>query len=561
MISKHQKEKKLKFIPLGGTGSVTKNMFVYECGDDILVVDCGIGFPSSEMLGIDIVIPDVRYLLKREEKIRGIIISQGHEDHFGALPYILLQFKRKIPVYATKLVQGFISVKLKDFRIKDVPLRCIQPEKGPFRLGDFNIEPFRVNHSVPDSIGLIIQTPQGKVVHVSDFKFDWTPVCDQPFEVAKLASKTSDGVLLLLADCLGSHAEGYTATERDIEKTFDTLLDEAKGQVFITTISSNISRIQQAINSARKHNRKIVLLGRSVEKNVAVAEKLGYLEIPKESFVKVEKSTGYPPAALLYIIAGSYGQRNSALYRLANKNLKYVKLKRDALVIFSADPAPPGVKDAVDTVVSKLTQLGADVHYYEIQENLHVSGHGSQGDIMMLTSIVNSKYYIPIGGEPSMMRGFSKLMETRGVNPANVFELRDGEVLEFKDGKASRGERIDVLDVFVDGLGVGDVGNVILRERRALAQSGILFIIIPIDKRTQKLKGEIQIASKGFVFINEAAEILEEVKRTSHEIIKTAEKKKDWEEIKQLIERAVGKFVFQETEREPIVLTLLMRIS
>jgi len=562
MKLQHRKDKKkvLKITSLGGVGNVTKNLFVYEYGNDIIVVDCGIGFPSGEMPGVDIIIPDVHYLLEREEKIRGFIITHGHEDHFGALPYVLPQFKRNIPVFATELVSGFISVKLQSFGQEKTYLKIVDPDKGPFRLGVFNITPFRVNHSVPDSVGYIIKTPQGTIVHVSDFKFDWTPVSDKPFEVARLTKNISGGVRVLLSDCLGSLVEGYTRTEKDIEKIFDSLLDSALGQVFVTTISSNISRMQQAINASVRHNRKVALLGYSVNKNVRVAEKLGYLKIPRGTLIKPEKAASYPSHAVTYIIAGSYGQKSSALFRLASGKHRFAKLKQGATVIFSADPSPPGVKDDVDVVVGKLTELGADVHHYEIQENLHISGHGVQGDLMMLVSIVEPLYVVPIGGAPSMMRGYKKLVKKCGVASKNVLELKEGQTINISESGVFLGKVVKTYDVLVDGLGVGVVGSIILRDRRTLAQSGLLLVVIPLDKSTKEIRGEIQVISKGFVFEKAAQDILDEVKKITYKVVGTSIKNKKVDNIKSCLKKELRRFLFREIEKRPIILPIIVRV-
>lgn len=438
-----RKDKKLKILPLGGWSGVNQNMFVYESESDILVIDCGVDFPNEATSGVDVIIPDVSYLKNKVDKIRGIIITHGHLDHFGALPFILPKIGNP-PVFATRLVKGFIQARLAEFAVSSPNLHLINPDNGSFNLGSFEISPFRVNHSVPDSVGLCLNTPVGKIFHVSDFKFDFTPVDGKIFQIGKAARLAYPEVLALVSDCLGATTPGFTSSEQEIEKFFSQIIDEAKGQVFITTLSSNISRLQQAIRVSLKRNRKIVILGRSIEEKIKIARRLGYLNLEQRDIIFPKKARKLPQDKLTYLISGSYGQQDSALNRLADGNYRDVKLEKEAVVIFSADPSPPGSKEAVDLVVDKLTLRKAKVYYYEIQENLHVSGHGSAGDICLLFALVKPKYFIPIGGDPRHIRAYSFLAKEMGVKEQQVLELFNGEVLQFYKKQAQIIARIKV---------------------------------------------------------------------------------------------------------------------
>lgn len=434
---------KLRIISLGGWSGVHQNMFVYETDNDILVVDCGIDFPDETMPGVEVIVPDVRYLRDKVDKIRGVIITHGHVDHYGALPFVLPRIGNP-PVFATRLVKGFIQAKLAEFAVSRPKLRLIDPDDNSFNLGRFGIAPFRVNHSVPDSIGLCLNTPAGKIFHVSDFKFDLTPVDGKVFQIGRAARLAYPEVLVLISDCLGAIASGFTGSEREIEGILSEIIREAQGQVFVTTVSSNISRFQQAIRVSLQHNRKIAILGRSVREKIDIARKLGYLKLNQRNIVSPQKARKLPQDKLTYLVGGSYGQPNSALARLAEGTYRDAKLEEGAVVVFSADPAPPGAKEAVDLVVDHLILKGARVHYYEIQENLHVSGHGSAGDIRLLFALVKPRYFVPIGGDPRHIRAYSSLAKEMGAEDHQVLELFNGEVVQLANNEAQIVGKIEV---------------------------------------------------------------------------------------------------------------------
>lgn len=488
----------LKFIALSGTTGVTQNLYIYEYENDLIIVDCGVGFPESDMYGVDLVIPDFTYIKENARKVRAILISHGHEDHLGALPFLLKEIKA--PIYSTKLVAGFIEDKFLDYGVRNIKVNVFDPERDVLTLGSFRITPFRVSHSVPDGVGFAIDTPEGRVFHVADYKFDWTPVDGRPFDVGKVSALASEEVLGVASDCIGATAPGYTESERKIEGIIEAIMRDAKKQVFFTTISSNISRMQQALNVAGRMGRKAVFIGRSIERKAEIARTLGYLHYPRELVINPKLARKLPPEKIMHIISGSYGQPGSALYRVALKEHDFLSLGEGDVVIFSSDPAPPGSKANVDFVVDKLIESNATVHYYDVQEDLHVSGHGSQKDIEMLFALLNPKYFIPIGGTIRHMRAYANIAQNMGAKESDVFELTPGQIVEFKGKVARLAGKIDVKDVLVDGLGIGDVGNVVLRDRQTLAKDGIAIVLLTLDRIQGKLTSDPEVISRGFVY-------------------------------------------------------------
>jgi len=547
----------LKFIALSGTTGVTENFYVYEYGNDLIIVDCGVGFPEQDMYGVDLVIPDFSYIKQNANRLKGILISHGHEDHLGALPFLLKEVKA--PVYATKLVAGFIEDKFADYELPSPRVNVFDPERDVITIGAFKITPFRVAHSVPDGVGFAIDTPEGKIFHVPDYKFDWTPVDSKPFDVARMTSLTSEGVLAVASDSLGSTTPGYTESEKAIEGAIEEIVRKSRKQVYFTTISSNISRIQQAIHVCMRLGRKIVFIGRSIEKKAEIAKSLGYLHYPDDLVITPKQASKLPPDRIMYIISGSYGQPGSALYRVAIGEHDYLKINAGDLVVFSSDPAPPGSKANIDFVVDKLIEINADVHYYDMQEDLHVSGHGSQGDILMLFGLLKPRYYIPIGGTVRHMRAYSLLAQGMGAEAKDVFELTPGQIIEFKNKTARVSGRVPVKNVLVDGLGVGDVGNVVLRDRHVLARDGIAVVIIQFDGAQRKLFADPEIISRGFVYEEKHKGFLLEAAK---ELRKNFDGGKNFDS-KYLRDRAIDfleKYFFTKTGRRPMVLPLVVEV-
>lgn len=550
-------QNKLKFIALSGTTGVTENLYIYEYGQDMIVVDCGVGFPDTEMYGVDLVIPDFSYIIQNKSKLRAVIISHGHEDHLGALPFLLK--KVNVNVYATKLVAGFIQDKLEDYKMNPKIVKVFDPDYDQLTFGVFKVIPFRIAHSVPDSAGFCIDTPEGKIFHVPDYKFDWTPVDGRPFDIAKVASLSAGGVLALASDSLGSTSPGYTESEREIEERIEDVLRHVNGKVYLTTISSNISRIQQTINVALRLGRKVVFVGRSIEKKAIIAKDLGYLFYQNGDVISPKQASKLSGSQVLYIISGCYGQPGSALYRLALGEHDFLKIGKGDAVIFSADPAPPGSKANVDFLVDKFIEEDVDVHYYDMQEDLHVSGHGSQKDIEMLFALVRPKYCIPIGGTIRHMRAYKSIAEKMGVREENVLGLMPGEVVEFSNQYANRAGKISVREVLVDGLGIGDVGNVVLRDRQILSKEGIVIVIIHFDRNEGQIVDEPEIISRGFVFEQKYGKVLE---NASRQLVITLSKKKSINAnvVKSASIDFLERYFYQKTGRRPMVLPVVVEV-
>jgi ribonuclease J len=553
----------LRFIALSGTTAVTENLYIYEYirgggGDkEMIMVDCGVGFPETEMYGVDLVIPDFDYIKENKNRLKGILISHGHEDHIGALPFLLKDVK--VPVYATKLVAGFIDNKLVDQKVKGVDLRVFDSERDVITLGSFKVTPFRVSHSVPGGVGFAIETPEGRMLHVADYKFDWTPVDEKPFDIGKAAELANKGVLFVASDCLGATTPGYTESEKQIEGRIENIVRRATGQVYFTTISSNISRMQQAINVASKLGRRVSFIGRSTEAKAMIAKDLGFLTYPSQAVLSSKQMSRLPKDERMYIISGSYGQPGSALYRVAMDEHDTLSVDAHDTVIFSSDPAPPGSKTNVDLLVDKLIEIDADVHYYDLQEDLHVSGHGSQEDIKTLFALASPRYFIPIGGTVRHMRAYRDIAITMGAKPEVVFELMPGEIVEFSNGIAKKAGKIPVKDVLVDGLGIGDVGNVVLRDRQILAQEGVAIVLISVDRKNNKLINTPEIISRGFVFEKKEKSFLINAGR---ELARNIERKGKVEKTsaRNITIDFLEKFFYKETGRRPMILPLIVEL-
>lgn len=545
----------LKFIALSGTTSVTENLYIYEYENDMIVVDCGVGFPDADMYGVDLVIPDFTYVRNNAKKLKAIVLTHGHEDHIGALPFLLKDVN--VPVYGSPLTIGFVKDKLRESKLPHVKLNVFDPEKGEIKLGVFTITPFRVSHSIPDACGLCINTPEGKIFHVPDYKFDWTPVDGKPFDIAKAALLAQGGVLALASDALGANSPGHTESEAQIEKMIERIARDAKGIIYFSTISSNISRMQQAVNVAKKTNRKVCFIGRSIINKTEIARRLGYLKYADEMVLTLKQALKVPKDKIMYVISGTYGQPGSALYRVAMGEHDNLAVGENDTVIFSADPAPPGAKQNVDFVVDRLLEMNVDVHYYDTQENLHVSGHGSQEDIKTLMGLVRPKFFIPIGGTIRHMRAYADIAVAMGAKKNNIIELNGGDVAEFDKGQYKRGQSIPVKDVLVDGLEVGDVGQVVLRDRQILASDGIAIVVLPFDGSKQRVAGTIEIISRGFVFEKKRKDFLEE---SATRLVKYLETKKivGTGVLKREAVDYLEKHFFDQTGRRPMVLPVVV---
>jgi len=545
----------LKFIALSGTTGVTENLYIYEYENDMIIVDCGVGFPDADMYGVDLVIPDFTYVRQNAKKLRGIVLTHGHEDHIGAIPFLLKDVKA--PIYGSPLTIGFIKEKLREYNLKDVKLNVFDPEKGHVKLGVFTITPFRVSHSIPDACGLCIDTPEGKMFHVPDYKFDWTPVDGKPFDISKAALLASDGVLGLASDALGSTAPGHTESESTITGMIETIARNAKGIIYFSTISSNISRMQQAIWAAERTNRKVAFIGRSIISKADIAKKLGYLKYKQDVVVDVREARKLHKDKVLYIISGTYGQPGSAMYRVAMGEHDRLSVGENDTVIFSADPAPPGAKANVDFIVDRLLEMNVDVHYYDMQENLHVSGHGSMEDIKTLIGLIKPQFLIPIGGTIRHMRAYANIAVEMGHKRENVLELRGGDVVEFQKGRTQKGERVPSKDILVDGLEVGDVGQVVLRDRQILASDGIAIVVLAFNAEKREVIEEPEIISRGFVFEKKRKDFLED---SGKQLVKYLSQKKivNNSVLKRESVDFLERYFFDQTGRRPMILPVVV---
>jgi ribonuclease J len=548
---------KLRIIPLGGLGEIGKNMMAIEFADDIIIIDAGLMFPEEDMLGVDLVIPDISYLLERREKLRGIIITHGHEDHIGALPYILPQLD--VPVYVAKLTKGLVSVKLKEHRYsKKAILRTIQ-SGVKFTLGNFKIEPFSVCHSIPDAMGFIIYTPMGVVVHSGDFKIDYTPVYGRPTELAKLAQLGTQGVLLLLADSTYAELPGYTPSETVVGEALERIIAGAPGRVIITTFSSLISRIQQVINAAAKHNRNVFVTGRSMRDTTRIASELGYLNSPPDVMRRFDEISRFPHNKIVLLTTGSQGEPTSALVRIANRDNNQVKIIPGDTVIMSATPVP-GNEALVNRTIDNLFRQGAHVVYEKLAQ-VHVHGHGSQEELKLLLSLVRPKFFVPIHGEYRHLSLHAKLAKGLGMPENNIFVLENGNILELDREKGKVVGRLPAGNVYVDGLVMGDLASVILRDRKLLSRDGIVVVIIAIDKEKGEIVGRPDIVSRGFVDMKEGEAILEQgrdlVKAT---LDRGGGRPLEWSFINAKVKDTLSKFFYDQTRRRPMILTTAVEV-
>ncbi len=532
-------------------------MMVMEYEDDIIIIDVGLMFPEEEMLGIDLVIPDISYLLEKQEKIRGIIITHGHEDHIGALPYLLPQLNA--PIYSTRLTQGLISVKLKERKaLTEAKLKIIPPGGG-ITLGKFKVEFFPVCHSIPDAVGLIIHTPLGTIVHSGDFKLDYTPVSGKPTDLSRLAQLGAQGVLLLLSDSTYAELPGYTPSERVVGEALDHIMAEAPGRVIVTTFSSLVSRIQQVIDAAAKYQRRVFIVGRSMSDTVRMALELGYLNAPTGILARLDELKGMPRNKVVFITTGSQGEPTSALVRMANRDHRQVHILRGDTVVISATPIP-GNESLVNRTIDNLFKQGAQVLYGKVAQ-VHVHGHGSQEELKLLLNLVKPKFFMPIHGEYRHLSMHAKLAQSIGIPKENTFVLEDGDVLELNPQTAKLTGKIASGNVYVDGLSVGDVGSVILRDRKMLSRDGIVVVIITVNKQTGKLVGRPDIVSRGFVDTRESKDMLDESRDLiARTLDRSGVRPAEWSFIYSKVRDTLNRFYYDQTKRRPMVLPFMVKV-
>ena len=552
------KKENLKIIPLGGIEEIGKNMTVFEYGNDIIIVDCGVAFPEDDMLGIDLVIPDFSYLEKNKDKIRGLVVTHGHEDHIGAIAYLLKQIN--VPIYATKLTIGLIENKLEEHGLSKTAKLNVVKQGQTIVLGKMRIEFIRCCHSIPDSAALAIHTPIGTVVHTGDFKIDYTPIDESNrMDLGRLAELGNKGVLALLSDSTNAERKGYTMSERTVGEVFDKLFNNCKKRIVIATFASNMHRVQQIVNSAVANNRKIAVCGRSMIKMIETSVELGYIKAPKDVFIELDMITNYTDEQLVIITTGSQGEPMSALTRMANGEHKKVNINSNDLVIISANPIP-GNEKFVAKVIDDLMKIGAEVVYSSLAD-VHVSGHACQEEQKLMLSLVKPKFFIPVHGEYRQLIAHSNTAKLLGLTDENIVLLKNGKVLEINENEAKMTGTVQVGNVFVDGLGVGDVGNIVIRDRQHLSQDGLIVVVLTMDSHGNVIAGP-DVISRGFVYVRESENLMEDVKNiVSIEIMKCVDNHTtDWTTMKTNIREALKDYVFQTTKRNPMILPIIMEI-
>lgn len=548
---------KLKIIPLGGLHEVGKNMTVFEYENDMFILDCGLAFPEDDMLGVDLVIPDITYLRRNADRIRGIVITHGHEDHIGALPYILKELN--LPIYATKLTLGLIETKLEEHGLlKTTRMFCVKQGQR-VKLGCFEVEFIRTNHSIPDSVALAINTPAGMVVHTGDFKVDYTPIDGGVIDLAKFGILGKKGVLALMADSTNAERPGFTMSESTIGDVFDELFDTDQ-RIIVATFASNIHRIQQVINSAIKTKRKVAICGRSMVNVITVAHKLGYIKMLGNTLIDIDDINKYSPQQICIITTGSQGEPMAALSKMANSEHKKVEIYPGDRVIISASPIP-GNEKYVSKLIDDLFKQGADVIYHSIADT-HVSGHACQEELKLIQALVKPKYFIPVHGEYKHLRQHAKLAESMGMDASNIFILSNGKVLELDKESARVSGVVPSGRVLVDGLGVGDVGSVVLRDRQHLSQDGLIVVVLTLDHETGAIVAGPDIISRGFIYMKESEVLIEEIKSVLKKQILVFEETgvRDWSTIKAGVKDTLKEFLFEKTKRKPMILPVVMEV-
>jgi ribonuclease J len=548
----------LRIIPLGGVGEIGKNMYVFEYGDDIVVIDCGLMFPDEEMFGIDLVVPDVTYLKERRANVKAFLITHAHEDHVGGLPYVLPEFPG-VPIYASTLARGLLGNKIKEHKLHDNPLRALDPG-DEIDVGAFHVIPFRVSHSIPDAMGIALRTPVGIVVHTGDFKFDHTPVDGKHSDFHTLARLGQEGVICLLSDSTRAENPGYTPSERTVGEAFREIMEPLDGRVIVATFASNIARIQQVADAAQTFDRKIAVIGRSMEQNTRIAADLGYLTIPSSMQVSKEAISSIADKQLVIATTGAQGEPMSGLARMANRDHRFVEIQPGDTVIISASPIP-GNEEYVSRTVDNLFKAGANVYYHEIKR-AHVSGHASQEELKLMLGLTKPRYFIPIHGEFRMQVQHGRLAVETGVAPGNVFIIENGMPIEIlADGSARRGTPVPAGYVYVDGLSVGEVGDVVLRDRRALANDGMFLVVVEVDKQTGNVVGRPEIITRGFVADNENDPLMQgAVQRIVESIENPGDHISEIALLKSQIKDGVSRYLYEQTKRRPMVFPVVVEV-
>lgn len=553
-----EKKHKLKIIPLGGMGEIGKNITVVEYNNHIIIIDCGMAFPGDEMLGIDIVIPDISYLVKNKDKIKGIILTHGHEDHIGSIPYILK--KINIPIYGTKLTLGLVENKLLEHKIEDASLNYIEEGKT-FNLGCFKITPIRVNHSIPDAVAFAIDTPIGTVVHTGDFKIDYTPINDKVIDLGKFAELGRKGVLLAMSDSTNVERPGFTESEKTISLKFMDVFKNCDSRIIVASFASNINRLQQVIDAAVVNGRKVAISGRSMINAIRVAQELGYLNAPEGTIININDLKGLKDNEIVVLTTGSQGEPMSALTRMAKNVHRKVQIKAGDLVIISANPIP-GNEITVSTVIDMLYEKGADV-LYDALTQVHVSGHARRDELKLMLTLLQPKFFIPVHGEYRHLMQHTKLANELGLPIENTVIGNNGDVIELTSKSIGVNSTVQSGNILVDGLGVGDVGNIVLRDRRLLSENGLVIVILATEKGSGKILSGPEIVSRGFIYVRENIDLIEESKNVVIKALEKCEnsKVKEWNNIKMTIKDSLSSFIYDKIKRSPMILPIIVEVD
>jgi len=551
-------ESNIKVIPLGGLGEIGKNITAFEYEDEIIIIDSGVGFPDEEMYGVDLIIPDITYLLNNASKVKGIFLTHGHEDHIGALPYILKQLN--VPVYGTKLTLGLVEIKLKEHNLISKSQLNAVSVGDIIDINSFKVEFIRNTHSIADACSIVIHTPLGVIYHTGDFKIDYTPIDGQVMDLERIANLGKEGVLLLMADSTNVERSGHTISEKSIGKTFNRIFDNVPGRIIVATFASNIHRMQQIINASVLYGRKVVFSGRSMENISQVAMELGYLEVDKESIITVDEIKNYDNNKITIITTGSQGEPMAALTRIAFSNHRKIKIEPNDLYIISASPIP-GNDKMISRVINQLYKKGADVIYEDL-EDVHVSGHAKQEELKLIHALVKPKYFMPVHGEYRHLKHHKDLACSLGMNKKNVFILETGQVLNLSQKEAKIDGKVHTGNILVDGLGVGDVGNIVLRDRRQLAQDGMLTIVFAVEKESWSIVSGPDVITRGFVYAKESEELINEIKKIAlKELQKCLDDKVTQSFVLKIsMKRAIERFLYQKTKRNPRVFPMIMEV-
>ncbi len=552
------KKENLKIIPLGGLDEIGKNITVFEYGNEIVLVDCGLEFPEDDMLGVDLVIPDITYLEKNQDKIKGLVITHGHEDHIGSIPYLLKQIN--VPIYATKLTIGLIKNKLEEHKLLS-STKLVTVEQGQtVHFGNIRVEFIRSSHSIPDSVMLAIHTPAGTVLHTGDFKVDYTPIDNQLMDFGRIAELGNKGIVALLSDSTNAERKGFTMSESSVGEVFDKLFLHNTKRIVVATFASNVHRVQQIVNSAVKYGRKIAVCGRSMINMIETAKGLGYIDAPENLFIDIDMIKNYPDEQLVIITTGSQGEAMSALTRMAAGEHKKVVITPNDMVIISATPIP-GNEKLVSNVINDLMQIGAEVVYSAL-EDIHVSGHACQEEQKLILALAKPKFFIPVHGEYRQLRAHAETAKKMGIPPENIFLLNNGRVLEVNKKEAKLTTSVPSGKILVDGLGVGDVGNIVLRDRQHLSQDGLIVIVMTMDSATGEIVSGPDVVSRGFVYVRESENLMEDVKKVIREEVRNFEEQgiRDWSTIKSTLKDNLRDYIFQKTKRNPMILPIIMEV-